>query len=83
MARGGKRRNAGRPPKSARTQRVWVRIRPELLDAIEHLAAEQGREPGEMLALFIETGMVVWAEDREILFPTVFGASTETGITHA
>jgi hypothetical protein len=72
MPRGGQRRNAGRPPKSARTERVWVRIRPELLDEIERLAAAQGREPGQLLSLFVETGMMVWAEDAQGLMSKIF-----------
>lgn len=63
MARGGKRKNAGRPRTSARTTRVWVRVRPELLAEVKRLAALQGRDPGKLLSVFIETGMMVWSEE--------------------
>lgn len=63
MPRGGARRNAGRPPKSARTKRVWVRVRPQVYKEIEILAAAQGREVGQLLSIFVETGMLVWADD--------------------
>lgn len=73
MARGGKRTGAGRPACSAaRRERVWARIRPELLDEIERIAAHQAKSPGALLARFIETGMMVWAEDRSQMISLLF-----------
>lgn len=71
MPRGGARPNAGRPRKSARTQRVWVRIRPQLYREIEQLASAQGREVGQLLSIFVETGMMVWADDANQIQPLI------------
>lgn len=76
MARGGRRTGAGRPanPK-ARRERVWARIRPELLDEIERIAELQGRSPAELLTRYIETGLMVWAEDPARMMPLIYEAS--------
>ena len=50
---------------------MWVRIRPALLDEIERLAALQGREPGQLLSLFLETGMLIWADDGNAIMPHI------------
>ena len=73
MARGGRRDGAGRPANpDKRRERVWARIRPELLDEIERIADSQGRSPAELLTRYIETGMMVWAEDRARIMPLIY-----------